>query len=54
MLVYCGNFTILYREKQYNVSRGFSATGQREIAWPVICAIIRAKVRYFDTMNKGV
>lgn len=54
MLVYCGNFTILYCEKQYNVSRGIGATGQQAIAWPVICAIVGAKVLHFDTMNKGV
>ena len=54
MLVYCGNFTILYSKKQYNVSEGNGATGQREIVWPAICAIVGKISRQFDTRNKGV
>ena len=54
MLVYCGNFTILSPKKQYNVSEGIGATGQREIVWPAIRVFVGAKAQQFDTINKGV
>lgn len=54
MLVYCDNFTILSPEKQYNVSEGFAATGQRMIADPGFCVEETRKTCLFNTIIKGV